>query len=79
MLYVQDPVREENQFLQQQLKEKDELIVRLQAELVRKLNEFNVTFHNSKFHNHLSIAETGSFAPLSLGDPNFMHLFDSWS
>uniref|UniRef100_A0A8C1M5N1 Coiled-coil serine-rich protein 1 n=1 Tax=Cyprinus carpio TaxID=7962 RepID=A0A8C1M5N1_CYPCA len=28
-----DPGREENQFLQQQLKEKDELIVRLQAEL----------------------------------------------
>ncbi|XP_052420095.1 serine-rich coiled-coil domain-containing protein 1 isoform X2 [Carassius gibelio] len=32
-LPFKDPVREENQFLQQQLKEKDELIVRLQAEL----------------------------------------------
>ncbi len=53
MLCVQDPGREENQILQQQLKEKDELIVRLQAELVRKLDEFNVTFHNRKFHNHL--------------------------
>ncbi|XP_052420097.1 serine-rich coiled-coil domain-containing protein 1 isoform X4 [Carassius gibelio] len=33
-LPFKDPVREENQFLQQQLKEKDELIVRLQAELL---------------------------------------------
>ncbi|KAL1269785.1 hypothetical protein QQF64_032074 [Cirrhinus molitorella] len=32
-LPFKDPGREENQFLQQQLKEKDELIVRLQAEL----------------------------------------------
>ncbi|XP_077079439.1 serine-rich coiled-coil domain-containing protein 1 isoform X3 [Siphateles boraxobius] len=32
-LPFKDPVREENQFLQQQLKEKDELIVRLQTEL----------------------------------------------
>uniref|UniRef100_A0A671PWJ4 Serine-rich coiled-coil domain-containing protein 1-like n=1 Tax=Sinocyclocheilus anshuiensis TaxID=1608454 RepID=A0A671PWJ4_9TELE len=38
-LPFKDPGREENQFLQQQLKEKDELIVRLQAELVRKLDE----------------------------------------
>ncbi|KAA0713951.1 Serine-rich coiled-coil domain-containing protein 1 [Triplophysa tibetana] len=32
-LLVQDPGREENLFLQQQLKKKDELILRLQAEL----------------------------------------------
>ncbi|XP_073675930.1 serine-rich coiled-coil domain-containing protein 1-like [Garra rufa] len=35
-LPFKDPGREENQFLQQQLKEKDELIVRLQAELSRQ-------------------------------------------
>lgn len=54
MLCVQDSVREENQFLQQQLKEKDELIVRLQTELVREPDGFNVTFHNCKFHNQVS-------------------------